>query len=51
MREEELKQQVHELMDRVRALRDRERILVAFPELHNWAQPQSRPLLTITCIC
>ncbi|XP_036069523.1 coiled-coil domain-containing protein 157 isoform X1 [Oryzias melastigma] len=40
-REDELKRQVSELTDHVRALRDRERLLVAFPELQNWAQPQT----------
>ncbi|RVE68469.1 hypothetical protein OJAV_G00092190 [Oryzias javanicus] len=40
-REGELKRQVSELTDHVRALRDRERLLVAFPELQNWAQPQT----------
>ncbi|XP_037833477.1 coiled-coil domain-containing protein 157 isoform X2 [Kryptolebias marmoratus] len=42
-RVDELKKHVSELMDRVQALRERERQLVAFPELSNWAraQPQS----------
>ncbi|XP_027890161.1 coiled-coil domain-containing protein 157 isoform X1 [Xiphophorus couchianus] len=42
-RVEELEKHVAELMEHVQALRERERLLVAFPELNNWAhiQPQS----------
>ncbi|XP_041855041.1 coiled-coil domain-containing protein 157 isoform X2 [Melanotaenia boesemani] len=40
---DQLKTRVAELTEHVRALRERERLLVAFPELNNWpqAQPQS----------
>ncbi|XP_054906796.1 coiled-coil domain-containing protein 157 [Poeciliopsis prolifica] len=40
---EELEKHVAELTEHVQALRERERLLVAFPELNNWAytQPQS----------
>uniref|UniRef100_A0A3P9P0G4 Coiled-coil domain containing 157 n=1 Tax=Poecilia reticulata TaxID=8081 RepID=A0A3P9P0G4_POERE len=42
-RVEELEKRVAELLEHMQALRERERLLVAFPELNNWAhtQPQS----------
>ncbi|XP_043966804.1 coiled-coil domain-containing protein 157 isoform X1 [Gambusia affinis] len=42
-RVEELEKHVAELTEHMQALRERERLLVAFPELNNWAhtQPQS----------
>lgn len=41
---DELGKRVAELMEHVQALAERERLLVAFPELNNWAQsqPQSK---------
>lgn len=41
---DELNNCVDELKEYVQALRERERLLVAFPELSPLAQPQSRPL-------
>uniref|UniRef100_A0A3Q2PBY3 Uncharacterized protein n=1 Tax=Fundulus heteroclitus TaxID=8078 RepID=A0A3Q2PBY3_FUNHE len=35
-----LEKHVAELMEHVQALKERERLLVAFPELNNWAQTQ-----------